>query len=464
MTLQKKGKSLVRKQKYLDALECFREGDNAFQRVPSNLLSAVDNYALCQIDMVWCMLKLKAPEMVGEAKRRLTVARQILEQVHGKNLERLKQVKHNFTPEQAIYPRLHMLLCIGEFHDNNIFEAKRWLNYTDLELKTLMIKPEQATALLNMGFSNREVRIALRAANGDLSAATNFILQKRDKEATRRQAERERKQRRQKQLAFGTTNNGSLIDIDMLDKLKRQAPSTVDEDLVVYALKQTNNKDHLAIQLLTDEYKRKVCEANVEKEVWTRVEPSSKTLQQVMQLGFDETRSRYALKKTRGRVQEAINSLLEGSINPQLPPPPRIENNPPPLKPEPQDVQQQEQSQQPKQEIQHPDNVQEAIDKVIGQMPPEGLDELHSSQDDDLAAREILSRYAASAGVNASVITNASEPLATYLPERQQTADDIVAAEVANTFGRHKDSDSDYDINLDEEFALFEQYKKLIGN
>lgn len=59
LALHEKGKSIFRKKNYNDALIFFLEADQEYNNCTSEILNSVDNYALLNLDVVWCYLCLK---------------------------------------------------------------------------------------------------------------------------------------------------------------------------------------------------------------------------------------------------------------------------------------------------------------------------------------------------------------------------------------------------------------------
>jgi hypothetical protein len=67
------------------------------------------------------------------------------------------------------------------------------------------VKDDDVVTLVSMGFTDKESRLGLRAANGNVDQATNVIIKRREE---RRQKEQEEKQRRRKireQKQYGKT-------------------------------------------------------------------------------------------------------------------------------------------------------------------------------------------------------------------------------------------------------------------
>lgn len=59
LALHEKGKAALKKESYSEALVMFLEADGEYQSCTSSLLQAVDNWALLNLDIVWCFLCLR---------------------------------------------------------------------------------------------------------------------------------------------------------------------------------------------------------------------------------------------------------------------------------------------------------------------------------------------------------------------------------------------------------------------
>lgn len=66
LTLYEKGKVALRKENFEEALLLFLEADNDFRTCNCQLLAVVDNYALLNLDIVWCYLCLKVKFRVSD--------------------------------------------------------------------------------------------------------------------------------------------------------------------------------------------------------------------------------------------------------------------------------------------------------------------------------------------------------------------------------------------------------------
>lgn len=61
LAIHEKGRAALRRNAYNEALLFLLEADNEFRVCNSKLLETVDNYALLNLDIVWCYIMLKVP-------------------------------------------------------------------------------------------------------------------------------------------------------------------------------------------------------------------------------------------------------------------------------------------------------------------------------------------------------------------------------------------------------------------
>jgi hypothetical protein len=67
MALHEKGRALVKRKNYVEALLVLTEADEHFKLCRMDILQAVDNYAILCLDIVWCYWCLKSLDHLPDA-------------------------------------------------------------------------------------------------------------------------------------------------------------------------------------------------------------------------------------------------------------------------------------------------------------------------------------------------------------------------------------------------------------
>lgn len=73
--------------KHIDYLLCL------YSKCDSKLLNTVDNYAVLQLDIVWCYRALEALSYLDDGKRRLQMAEDCFHNCYGDQQQRLMKIK-----------------------------------------------------------------------------------------------------------------------------------------------------------------------------------------------------------------------------------------------------------------------------------------------------------------------------------------------------------------------------------
>lgn len=301
LALYNKGRTALCRQNYTEALVLFLEADEQFSTCQSSLLSSVDNYALLNLDIVWCYLCLKSITQLPDAQRRLLICEDRFRRCYGANFDRVIALKGGDGNEKALIMRLHLLQGILYFHMNRQAEAQGLLALAESELRPLLVDPVSITSLLEMGFSLTEARIGLRAANNNLESAIFEITKRRDQKAAARKKAREEENFLENDLDVNPNALMRLLDMGF------------DKPLAALALRKTDNTVESAVVMLQEQ--RDELEKSLSKIDMTQF--MQKLTTELERQGIDFTKSVHEIAKD---IEEASNN----PVDPNQPGPSRL--------------------------------------------------------------------------------------------------------------------------------------------
>lgn len=154
-------------------------------------------------------------------------------------MDRVIALKGSSQNEKALIMRLHLLQGILYFHQNKRNEAYEKLSLAEEELRSLKVDDNQFMTLLQMGYGMTESRIALRSCNNNIEQAINFISErkKQKKEARLRNHEEEKLNRNLRKFNNGENDN-SWVNPRTLNNLVEMG---FDKEMAFMALKMTDN-------------------------------------------------------------------------------------------------------------------------------------------------------------------------------------------------------------------------------
>ncbi|XP_067433567.1 NEDD8 ultimate buster 1 [Thunnus thynnus] len=288
MGFHEKGRSLMKRKQYDNALCHLLQADQQFSKCGSALLGSVDNFGVLQLDIVWCYRSLEALSCLDDGRSRLQRAESCFLQCYGQQQQRLLMIKGNTGREEVLFLRLYLLQSLLSYLDGNDAQAQHQLSKVESLYGRLSLDSDKMTHLMSLGFTEREARLGLRACQGDLQGAANHISnQRQDREELK---QRERQKRRSRMEAIST--------LAELGYSRRDAAR---------ALHHANGNVDRAFEILLDS--RQTAQAtnnNMEGTV------SPEMVQQLLYLGFDRAASEAALRRTGGDVQSATQLLLDG--------------------------------------------------------------------------------------------------------------------------------------------------------
>ncbi|XP_033841846.1 NEDD8 ultimate buster 1 [Periophthalmus magnuspinnatus] len=296
MGFHEKGRSLMKRKQFDIALCHLLQADQQFSKCGSALLSSVDNFAVLQLDIVWCYRALEALSCLEDAKSRLQRAESSFLQVYGEQQQRLRMIKGNTGREEVLFLRLYLLQSLLAYIEGNDAQAKQQLSKVEALYRRLSPDTEKMEQLMTLGFTEREARLGLRACEGDVQEAALHISNRRQEREEMKARER---QKRRTRLEAVTVLTG--FGFNRKDAAR--------------ALNQTKGNVDQAYTILLNSSQITVATNNNSLEA---VSPDK--VEQLLYLGFERQHSETALRLTDGDVQAAAQLLLEnqGELPPDL--------------------------------------------------------------------------------------------------------------------------------------------------
>ncbi|XP_019897391.2 NEDD8 ultimate buster 1 isoform X2 [Esox lucius] len=293
-----KGRALMKRKQYDAALSHLVQADDQFSKCGSMLLSTVDNYAVLQLDIVWCYRALEALSCLDDGKQRLLRAEDCFVRCYGEQQQRLRQIKGNTGREEVLFLRLYLLQSLLAYLDGNEHQARQKLMKVEDLYGRLCLDPGKMTELMGLGFSEQDARLGLRACHGNVDEAALHITNRRQEKEEMKQKEREKRRRRLE----------ALSTLGEMGFAKRDAAQ---------ALHQTHGDVDRAYGILLEA--SQMASAAVSN---NNMEPhmDQAKVEQMLYLGFEPEVAEAALRMTGGDLHGATQLLLDnqGVLPPEV--------------------------------------------------------------------------------------------------------------------------------------------------
>ncbi|XP_041816924.1 NEDD8 ultimate buster 1 [Chelmon rostratus] len=295
MGFHEKGRSLMKKKQFDNALCHLLQADQQFSKCGSALLGSVDNYAVLQLDIVWCYRALEALSCLDDGKSRLQRAEDCFLQCYGEQQQRLLMIKGNTGREEVLFLRLYLLQSLLSYIEGNDVQARHQLSKVEALYSRLCLDSEKLAQLMSLGFTEREARLGLRACEGDLQEAAIHISNQRQEREELKQSERRKRSRRMEIISTLTELGYSRRD-------------------AARALHHADGDEDKAYQILLDSSQAALLTNNNTEGV------GPEKVEQLLYLGFEREVSEAALRLTGGDIQSATQLLLDnqGVLSPEL--------------------------------------------------------------------------------------------------------------------------------------------------
>lgn len=288
MGFHEKGRAVMKRKEYETALSYLLLADEQFCKCGSALLNTVDNYAVLQLDIVWCYRALEALSCLEDGKQRLQKAEDCFLKCYGEQQERLQQIKVNTGGEEVLFLRLYLLQSLLAYLDHKNDQADSKLKKAQDLYSHLCLDPDKMNLLMGMGFSEQDARLGLRACRGDMQKAVEHITQRISERDDIKKKEREK--RRQRLQAINT-----LVELGYSKKAAAKA------------LHDTNgNVDEAYRHLLDSNQASSSGMSQPDMDIQTKVN-------QMAYLGFQREAVEMALRLVEGDVVQATQILLNNS-------------------------------------------------------------------------------------------------------------------------------------------------------
>ncbi|URE11649.1 UBA [Musa troglodytarum] len=280
LMLHTNARSLIKKQKFKEALDVLYMGEEAFSLCDPKVAEMIDNVPILQLDIVWCYFMLQGISCLAVAGIWLENARKGFERSHGKDSTRLRLLQAGYQAELATYLRLELLEGVVAYHNGKYEEARKALS--------------SAQAIYMQ---------ALKMTGQDVQSAVHFLVEEHDRKILRKQ------ENIQEQRSYGATPKNKPINLQELNEL---VSIGFERDLAAEALRVNENDVQKALDLLTNPERNCALQSRLEKRRKLGASGSlGADIEEFVSLGYD--RSSVVDAVQRSCTKEDALKLLVGA-------------------------------------------------------------------------------------------------------------------------------------------------------
>lgn len=247
MSFHEKGRASLKKKRYDFALVLLLNAADEYSKLSdSDILMRADNYALLNLDIAWCYLKLGNLSQLPDAEQRLNECEIKFHKSYGTDMQRVVAIKGSADNERALYLRLHLLQGIVAFHQGHRGRAAQILLGVEANLRDLDVPDDALAEVVALGYTDKEARLALRAESGNVASAVKYAQNAR---AERQRIAEEEAVRAKKRREYGKTKSGNWVNLGYVSTLEKMG---FHEMYAVAALRQTDNDLNASMDVIQE--------------------------------------------------------------------------------------------------------------------------------------------------------------------------------------------------------------------